>query len=150
MNALRQATPDDLTALRTLDAICFEEGWSEQSWQRFLADPQRYCCWLLETHGHEVIGYLLFSRILDESELLRIGVSPDRRGTGLARLMLSQAQRWLETAGIRQFHLEVRESNCHARQLYQRCGWQLSGRRRDYYSDASGSEDALLFSRHLD
>lgn len=150
MNGLRIACIADLQRLRALDAHCFDDSWSEATWQQLLQDPRRYRCWLLETPTQEAIAYLLFSHVLDEAELLRIGVCCDRRGQGLARQMLDEAQTILEADGIRTFHLEVRDSNRGAQQLYRRCGWQCSGRRRNYYSDASGSEDALLFSRHLD
>ena len=149
MNGLRVACVADLQRLRRLDEHCFDDSWSEATWQQLLKDPRRYRCWLLETPAREAIAYLLFSRILDESELLRIGVCRDWRGQGLARQMLTAAQSWLEADGIRSFYLEVRDSNQGAQQLYRRCGWQCSGRRRNYYSDASGSEDALLFNRCL-
>jgi ribosomal-protein-alanine N-acetyltransferase len=39
--------------------------------------------------------------------------------------------------------LEVRESNAAARALYEKCGFQISGRRKSYYSDPA--EDAVLY-----
>ncbi len=150
MTQLRTATPADLQTLLTLDDHCFDDRWAAKTWQQMLSSPKRYRCWLLVNDDGKAIGYVLFSRILDESELLRIGLHSDWRGQGLARQMLSDAQAQLEADGVSSFHLEVRDSNSSAQQLYHRCGWQRSGRRRNYYAGDDGSEDALLFSRILD
>jgi len=43
--------------------------------------------------------------------------------------------------------LEVRESNTAARRLYQKLGFEETGRRKSYYSNPV--EDAVLYTRHL-
>lgn len=149
MSELRLAGLADLHVIHLLDDRCFHEAWSEKQWQGMLTNSRRFRCWLREEDG-KLLGFLLFGVVLDEAELLRIGVDPMRQGEGLASSMLDNAQSLLESAGVSSFHLEVRESNHVAQRLYLRCGWQQTGRRRNYYTDEEGSEDALLFSRHLD
>ncbi len=146
---LRRSTPADLAAIQTLDDRCFHEAWSEKQWHSMLTNPRRFRCWLQE-EGGQLQGFILFAVVLDEAELLRIGVEPAHQGEGRAGSMLSAVQGTLESDGICSFHLEVRESNHVAQRLYKRCGWEQSGRRRNYYTDDEGSEDALLFSRSLD
>ena len=43
--------------------------------------------------------------------------------------------------------LEVRESNIAARKLYEKAGFEPTGRRKSYYTDPL--EDALLYRRSL-
>ena len=43
--------------------------------------------------------------------------------------------------------LEVRESNLAAQALYLSRGFVNDGRRKNYYLDEQGMEDALIFSR---
>ena len=47
-----------------------------------LANPKRYRAWLLQ-RGETVVGYALYAQVLDEAELLRIGVRPDSQGQGV-------------------------------------------------------------------
>ncbi|SEG61151.1 ribosomal protein S18-alanine N-acetyltransferase [Marinobacterium lutimaris] len=149
MVELRRASLADLEAIHKLDDRSFHEAWSEKQWHGMLSNPKRFRCWLQDLDGRP-LGFLLFGVVLDEAELLRIGVDPAHQGEGRATAMLEKGQALLEAEGVASFHLEVRESNHVAQHLYQRCGWQQTGRRRNYYNDEEGSEDALLFSRYLD
>lgn len=150
MNLLRPLKACDLPTLVALEQQCFADSWSAQSWAPLLADPQRFPGWLLTDGAGRAQGYLVFSRVLDEAELLRIGLAPEVQGKGLARTMLGDAQSRLEAQGVGHFYLEVRESNLSAQRLYRYCGWQAEGRRRGYYPGAEGAEDALMFSRQVD
>lgn len=145
---LRRANADDLRLLQTLDDNCFDDPWSVELWQQMLSNTKRYLCWILE--GERPLGFILFGHVLDEAELMRIGVHPVARGEGLAKLLLQETQKSLEQRGVGAFYLEVRESNRVAQQLYLGCGWHRSGRRRNYYPAEDGSEDALLFNRTVD
>lgn len=145
---LRRATAEDLNLLPALDDLCFDDSWSAKLWQQMLGNTRRYLCWL--PVGERPLGFVLFSQVLDEAELMRIGVHPQARGQGLARSMLLEAQGMLEQRGVGAFYLEVRDSNSVAQSLYRSCGWHKSGRRRGYYPTEDGSEDALLFNRLLD
>jgi ribosomal-protein-alanine N-acetyltransferase len=51
---------------------------------------------------------------------------------------------------VRTVFLEVEENNQPARQLYQRSGFTVAGRRERYYRQASGEQlNALLMRRDL-
>jgi ribosomal-protein-alanine N-acetyltransferase len=53
-------------------------------------------------------------------------------------------------AGVRKVHLEVRENNP-ALAIYNAAGFQMVGRRKDYYFGCDGSRlDALTFVNSLD
>lgn len=89
-------------------------------------------------------GYVLFRRILDEAELLRLAVTRDRRRRGLATALVARGLDELRDAGSATAFLEVRADNAPAISFYERSGWQCEGRRRRYYPDGV---DALLYRR---
>lgn len=96
-----------------------------------------------------LIGFVLFSQVLDEATLLNIAVLPPWRRRGFARQLLLHGLRELEQAGTSRCLLEVRVSNLSAIELYSSLGFEVDGRRRDYYPAVIGREDALLMSRFL-
>ncbi|HEV8240873.1 MAG TPA: ribosomal protein S18-alanine N-acetyltransferase [Thermoanaerobaculia bacterium] len=89
-------------------------------------------------------GYVLFRRILDEAELLRLAVSRERRRRGLATALVERGLADLRAAGCTTAFLEVRADNAPAIAFYERGGWRFAGRRSRYYPDGI---DALLYRR---
>ena len=85
--------------------------------------------------------------VLDEAELLIIGVRPDMQRQGLGSKLLSFVLRELRGRTVL-MNLEVRAGNLPAIGLYKRFGFLQTGIRRGYYpgENGSGREDALLMS----
>ena len=77
-------------------------------------------------------------------EIENIVVSPDlrRQGLGTRTLMRRFLSGSGETGPLKTVHLEVRESNLAAQELYKTLGFAQIGRRKYYYSDPP--EDAIL------
>ncbi|EXJ11979.1 MULTISPECIES: ribosomal protein S18-alanine N-acetyltransferase [Nitrincola] len=137
--------PNQLPAVRALEAQCFDDPWSENLWLRILKSG---AAWQWHHQG-QIQAFMLCSCVLDEAELLRIGTLPSARQQGLALQLLERGIEDLATLGIIQLHLEVRRSNTAAIRLYERAGFAMNGVRNGYYP-AEGSypkEDALLFKR---
>lgn len=148
MTEIGVLTARELPLLLQLDHQCFTgDPFADSWWQKAIAG-QGACAWMLWQEG-QLAGYCLFSRVLDEAELLRIATAPAARQKGVGMALLSHAEATLGAAGVVQQFLEVRASNHPAQQLYRRAGWQLTGRRKGYYPLGDGREDALTFSRTL-
>jgi len=94
-------------------------------------------------------GFIAFSRVLDEGEILNVAVHPECQGEGVARSLLTAALASMQSAGVKRCLLEVRESNRAARSLYRSFDFQLDGVRKKYYPTNTGREDALLMSKLL-
>lgn len=139
-----------LIFIQRLDVECFSDSWSEAQFRYYLDKPERYRVFLILSKGDRV-GYLVFATLLDEAELLRIGVVPEQRGKGVASVALCRAERRLFELGYARLLLEVRESNAPARHLYQSAGYQLDGLRKGYYPASADypAEDAILMSKVL-
>lgn len=102
-------------------------------------------CLLAEEPPGELAGLLAVSAVGPEAELTNLAVVPEKRRRGLASALLAEAIERLSRAGVRTIWLEVRESNQAAIAFYQHHGFQLAGRRRNYYQ--APEEDALILNR---
>ena len=96
------------------------------------------------TDQSQVTGFVIVRVAADEAELLNLAVAPEHRHAGQGTALLQHAFDALHTRGARTIFLEVRASNRPAIAFYQRHGFAISGRRRNYYRDPP--EDALTMS----
>lgn len=122
----------------------FEYG---SPWQvsQFLADiDNSNSYYLLIEKEEQLVGYLIFHRVLDEAEVINIAVLPTYKGGSVACELLSQGLREMVALGIRMVFLEVRETNHSAIGLYQKVGFKEIGRRKAYYRQPK--EDGLVMS----
>jgi ribosomal-protein-alanine N-acetyltransferase len=91
-----------------------------------------------------VLGYVGFWLVAGEAHISTIAVHPDTRGQGLGELLLVQVIDDALTWDANFITLEVRVSNYAAQRLYEKYGFERTGRRRGYYSD--NREDAWIMS----
>jgi ribosomal-protein-alanine acetyltransferase len=103
---------------------------------------------LLVTGDKGFITGFLVARIVEaEWEIENVVVTATTRRRGIASLLLQETMERARKQGARQILLEVRGSNTAARCLYEKAGFQQSGRRLNYYSDPP--EDAIAYSLEL-
>jgi hypothetical protein len=69
--------------------------------------------------GRQVAGFVMV--VADEVE--QVYVSTAHRGSGVAGLLLAEAERLVAVAGHRRAWLAVVAGNTRARRFYERCGW---------------------------
>ena len=98
----------------------------------------------LQAADGALLGFAVWSQVLDDAELLDIGVAPACRRQGLGQRLLDAVMAAARAQGAQRLLLEVRAGNLAAQALYQRAGFRLSGRRKGYYPAADGREDACL------
>jgi ribosomal-protein-alanine N-acetyltransferase len=99
------------------------------------------------TRMGRLVGYSVSWTIGDQAELGNVAVAVSERGRGTGRRLVESAlERIIERGAIECF-LEVRESNSHARVLYESCGFEGVGRKRSYYTKPV--EHALVMRRRL-
>lgn len=95
--------------------------------------------------GAAPVGYALGWWVLDELQLLAIGVLPAQRGRGAGSALLAGVLEAVWARGGRRVILEVARSNTAARRLYERAGFEVFNVRRGYY--AKTGDDALEMER---
>lgn len=94
-----------------------------------------------------LIGYLFYTMVMDEMELLTIAVSERERGKGIGRLLMQQMIRNAGDFKAKKIFLEVRPSNIRAKRLYASFGFEQIGVRKGYYRD--NNEDAIVMEKRL-
>lgn len=130
-----------------LYAQAFDEPWPEPSVRELLSIPGTWALVARDPTG-EPAGFLLMRVILDEAEVLALGVPPDLRRRGIAEGLLAAGLARARKAGAVSVFLEVGEDNPAALALYGKAGFEAHGRRKGYYRRANGaSVDACLLRR---
>lgn len=140
---IRTMNAADLRSVDELDTISFSLPWPPKAFEVELANPGARC-WVAESEG-QIVGALVFWRVLDEAELATLAVHPSFRRRGIARKLLQTAMDAASTDGARTYHLEVRAGNEAAQKLYEAFGFEAVGRRPKYYKD--NGEDAILMTK---
>jgi DNA-binding response OmpR family regulator len=95
------------------------------------ADPAA-ALWLLAWRDTQPVGLLAIAAHLDSpllkhrrwAEVMALYVAPDCRGSGLARRLMSEAQRWAGEQGFDRVQVHAAATNETARSFYQRSGFQ--------------------------
>lgn len=91
------------------------------------------------------LGYLLGWWVVDELQVLALGVLPSARRQGVGRALLEHAIAATAAAGGCRVTLEVGHDNTPARRLYDNAGFTVFNVRVGYYR--STGEDALEMER---
>jgi len=107
------------------------EPWDEASFATMLAQPGMHG--FLDERG----GFLLLRIVMDEAEIITIGVATPRQG--IATALLAQGIAAARAAGVQKIHLEVAEDNTPARALYAAQNFTQTGRRKAYYANGAAA-----------
>lgn len=136
----RRATAEDAAAFAELDGTCFAKGWSENS---FVDELEADSCFVAaENEAGRVIGYGGVTYVAGEGEINRIAVDRMYRMRGIAGSILKICMEDAGSRGVADITLEVRESNRSAIVLYKSFGFEVEGRRKNYYRETK--ENALI------
>ena len=130
------------SVIAAMHSSCFNDKWSEKSIQTLLSLPTTIG-WVSE------YGFLLCSHVLDEMEILTIGVLPECRRKSIGTNLLEEMIKWASNANITKIFLEVSVRNIPAQKLYQKFGFCKTGVRTGYYQTPQGPVDALCLTKFL-
>ncbi|HRR41632.1 MAG TPA: ribosomal protein S18-alanine N-acetyltransferase [Syntrophales bacterium] len=141
---LREMEEGDLDQVMAIETVSFRTPWTVNMFKSELrARISRNLVVLAGACGRqEIAGYVSFWVFADESHLNSLAVRDDFRRRGVASKLLEAMVERSKKEGALRGTLEVRESNQAAIALYERYGYVVAGRRRNYYDDTK--EDALI------
>ncbi len=145
--SVRPARADDLEALLALEREVFNtDRLSRRSLRRFLASP--HAAMLVAEHGGRLAGYalVLFRPRSSAARLYSIAISPHAGRRGIGRTLLAAAEQAAFGRHCTSLRLEVHEKNTAAIALYEKAGYRLFGRHKEYYGDRG---NALRFEKRL-
>ena len=143
----REISLGDLDRIVQIERAVNPFPWGEEALRDTIASSGHH---LISLREGRAVGFLLSSFVLDEAQLLLIGVSPDWQGVGVAGQLLKELISRSQDQGQKLIYLEVRSGNERAIRLYRSLGFIDIGVRRDYYPGLVGREDAIVMSLKLD
>ncbi len=128
--------------LAALHRTCFERPWDTSAFKALLVLPTTVV-WL------EKECFLVCSHVLDEMEILTIGVAPSARRQGRGRALLNQMVTYAREHQVSRIFLEVSVENEAAYRLYTQNGFECTGRRKQYYQTEHGLVDAFCLTQKI-
>ncbi len=135
-------TEEDIPYVAELERICFSSPWSENQLKEELGNPTARF-FVLRQDG-KVLGYIGANNIANEVYITNIAVFPEYRNKGCGEKLLSYLC-FKSTEEESDFvTLEVRKSNVNAIKLYEKCGFEKEGERKNFYSNPT--EDAYIYT----
>lgn len=126
-------------------AFSTEQGWKPKEFKELLEIFFHHiviCC----DFENKIQGFLLYSVIVDEAEIITFSVDPCFQKKGIGREIITAFIDHMRKQRVKTVFLEVAEDNLSAIKLYTRFNFFLNGRRSKYYDN---KVDALLMKKTL-
>ena len=137
---IRKAASADLEAMFDIEQACIADPWSMAAFESsFAANGALFL--VAEAENGEICGFMTANAVLDEISIYNIAVKDGFRRLGIASALISE----LEKGEPYRIDLEVRESNASAIALYEKCGFEQVGMRKNFY--AKPTENAVLMTK---
>jgi ribosomal-protein-alanine N-acetyltransferase len=145
---LRPLVLSDLNELWQLDLRCFVDGEAyERETFRYLLSNTNTIARQIRSEYDEMSAFALAVVESDGvGHITTIGVAPEYRRRGLARLILHETERSFLARGVTTVRLEVRVGNDAAQKLYEQMGYVVVQRMGKYYSNG---DDGYLMVKSL-
>ncbi|HZS10206.1 MAG TPA: N-acetyltransferase [Blastocatellia bacterium] len=139
----------DVGELWELDLRCFVDGeaYERETFRYLLSNPQTISRQVRDEYAQMsafVIGVIEADGV---GHITTIGVAPECRRRGLARLLMHEVELGFLERGVTTVRLEVRVSNLAAQRLYEQIGYVVVQRMERYYSNG---DDGYLMVKSLD
>ncbi len=134
---------NDINSVLEIEKNSFSHPWSKQLFLEELDNSYSLCLKAVSKEG-DLFGYIMLRKIVDEVHLLNIAVKKEVRNKGVAKALISEAQKHF--ADLLCIVLEVRVSNKPAIELYKKLGFEQLYVRKRYYPDG---EDALIMEKKI-
>ena len=134
-------TAAHLDGVARLEQLCFpHEPWSADSLS--VLCRENGIAYVAREQDGTISAYVGMQYAADEGSITNVATHPDFRRCGRARAVLDALLRYAGAHGIQSVFLEVRPSNAAAIALYSHYGFEVVGRRKNFYR--TPTEDALI------
>ncbi len=131
---------DDLDQVMEIEHECFSVPWTETGFFTFLIRDDTL--FLVAEEDEKILGYCGIVMVMDEGDITNVAVTSSMRNLGIGKMLLEKLFEETLARGVQKIFLEVRQSNAGAIHLYEKMGFVVTGRRKNYYE--APREDAIL------
>ncbi|MBN22343.1 MAG: ribosomal-protein-alanine N-acetyltransferase [Bdellovibrionaceae bacterium] len=146
--SLRPADEDDIESMVRIEKSVHPSPWNAQ---HFLEELNKSFSTLWVYTDDEtdslVYGYICFWEMDKELQILNVAVDPQKKRQGLGHGLVQKVISYGIKNQLKRIFLNVRKSNDPAIALYQKCQFQITHVRKNFYSH---SEDAYEMEVRLD
>jgi ribosomal-protein-alanine N-acetyltransferase len=149
--SIERMNEHDLVEVCAIEAMSDLSAWG---WDAYHAEMQSPIDTIMlvariraPAYDYELAGFIVARLIADELHVNNVAVRAEFRGRGIGSALLQTTLGLAQGRQATIAQLEVRAGNEAAQKLYLRCGFEVVGRRRNYYR--APTEDALLMSLSL-
>ncbi|MCU1265030.1 MAG: ribosomal-protein-alanine acetyltransferase [Acidobacteria bacterium] len=145
-------TEHDLLEVVEIEQNSRLSPWGWDAYHRELQSNDRGLMWVARldpklAKEQTLAGYIVGRLVVDELHINNVAVCDAYRRTGIATALLSRLLMAARGYRAATAFLEVRAGNAAAQALYEGCGFNTVGRRRNYYSNPQ--EDALIMTAEI-
>lgn len=121
------------------------EYWHSEAFRDLLRLPTHHLCVSYnEVHGLQ--GFLLYSLVIDEVEIITFAVEPIWQGKGIGEQLMQYFLQEMKAQSVYSVFLEVAENNKKAYALYAKHKFEVVVKRLNYYNNG---QNAFLMRRFL-
>ncbi len=151
LRRIDEASDEWLKALAHVHGKLFSVGWSEQDFAQFIENEFDIVMVAIDEKLDNLAGVLILRIIVDEAEILTIGVDVEYQGQGVALLLCEELLDIAKKNGVLKIFLEVRADNIKALSLYEKQGFDLVTTREGYYKNHNepGRIDGLVMQKSI-
>lgn len=152
---IRSMVADDLLCVARIEQSVHVSPWSVAQFKDLEAFLDQQYWGFVAIKNDLIVGYAIFQLVLDEIELLTVGVDKNHKKQRIAFDILSFAfEFFILKKQVVSCFLEVRRSNKPAQGLYHKLGFVCVGARKNYYEadlsmGCTHREDALIYKREF-
>lgn len=107
------------------------------------------CFGVVSYINHDPAGFIMLQQAGESADIIEICVRPPVQNQGIGRQLLEQALCDAKTRCLTKILLEVAVTNQSALNLYRSAGFELIGKRPQYYRYKTGRVDALVMEHSL-
>lgn len=129
----------DLSEVLEIERDLFPIPFKKEFFQTFLSHDSYYS-WIVKL-DNEIIGYVIYSFVIDEIDVVNIAVARHCQSQGIGQFMMEYLLEHARVLNVASIFLEVRESNEHAKNFYKKNNFKQIHIRKKYYNN----EDALIY-----
>lgn len=140
---LRPMTRGDIAQVLTIDRAAGLIPWKETSFLQEIKNPLAHYMVIEHSSGQEqalqMVGFAGEWCVVDEAQIMKVAVLPDWQQRGLGRRLMKAMMDHARLNGCTKMTLEVRQKNHQALKLYRHLGFEIIGKREQYYPDDSNA-----------
>ena len=149
---IRSATKEDLKAIIEIENKSFSDPWTDTMFVSHFSSNSGIT--LVAVSEETVCGYIN-AYVIDgnaddfdgECEIANVAVDPNYRRMYVADKLIGSLVSLASDRFCSKFFLEVRDTNLPAQKLYEKNGFVVYDRRKNYYNNPR--EDAILMMREI-